>query len=180
MKNIREIRFFILMACLIFSNSLFSQELQKDGKLFLGANFGVGLGYHKAKGYSYSGGEGYMFAIPWESRTEKLPINAGLDVAYETIDDIFVGAYSAIGTDFVKKDVQYLDLGALLMIGLNDSYSLILGLGFHVIDYKYNGDNLRIGFLSPRNVYMMLEGNYNNYGSKSDASVLISFGYRIF
>ena len=171
----------LLAGILMLVTSLFSQELQKDKRLFLGANFGVGLGQVQKRGTGNMG-------IPYKRTSEFIPIKAGIDVAYETMEDISVGVYSAIGTD-TKNETQLFDLGALLIVGLNEKSSLILGAGAHSIDYKYNGGNFRLGILTPRNVYLMLEANHNYYKPKdyykpkistTTLSLLISFGYRIF
>ena len=88
-----------------------------------------------------------------------------IKIAYETIEDISIGVYSAIGTDS-RKEYQLFDLGALLLVGINESSSLILGVGAHSIDYKYNGGSFRLGVLTPRNVYLMLDATYNYYVRK--------------
>jgi hypothetical protein len=157
--------------------SLFAQEVQKDRKLFLGANFGVGLGQRQHKS-----------SVPYTGTSDFIPFKGGIDIAYEDIEDISIGVYSAIGTDS-RKEHQLFDLGALLLVGINESSSLILGAGAHSIDYKYNGGSFRLGVLTPRNVYLMLDATYNYYvrkdyysprNSTTTFSLLISFGYRIF
>lgn len=173
----------LLAAALILGTSLFAQEVQKDRKLFLGANFGVGYGQRQHK----SSGSGYL-GIPYTRTSDFIPFKGGIDIAYEAIEDISIGVYSAIGTDY-RKEYQLFDLGALLLVGINESSSLILGAGAHSIDYKYNGGSFRLGVLTPRNVYLMLDATYNYYvrkdyylprNSTTTFSLLISFGYRIF
>ena len=172
-------RIILLTLVLLLGISGFSQESRKDRKLFLGGNLGLGLCQVQEKGIG-------SMEIPYKRTSEFIPMKIGIDIAYETIDDISIGVYSAIGSD-PKNEIKHFDLGALFLVGLNDSYSLILGAGANSIDYKHYGGNLRIGFETPRNIYLMLEANYmDRYKLKSSKtsttilSLLISFGYRIF
>ena len=88
----------LLAGALILGTSLFAQEVQKDRKLFLGANFGVGFGQRQHK----SSGSGYL-GIPYTRTSDFIPFKGGIDIAYEAIEDISIGVYSAIGTDSRKE-----------------------------------------------------------------------------
>ena len=172
-------RILLLSLVLMLGTSVFSQESQKDRKLFLGGNLGVGLGQVHTKWIGNMG-------IPGKRTSEFIPMKVGIDIAYETTEDIYLGVYSAVGLD-LRNERQHFDLGALLLVGLNESYKLILGAGANTIDYKYYGGNLRIGFETPRNIYIMLEANYRDQSKNNSrktatttSSLLISFGYRIF
>ena len=179
----KKLKIFCLFACFfIFANSLFSQENINDRKLFLGANFGIGIGRSQ---HSYNGSG---IIIPIIKTTDLLIGNIGLDAAYKIDEDVAVGAYSAIGTDH-RIEKKFFDLGVLFVTDLMDKpSSIIAGAGVHSIDFKYNGVNARIGFISSYNVYIMLEANFSDVEYKViydkhnrlTYSVLISFGYRIF
>ena len=177
----KKLKIFCLFACFfIFANSLFSQENINDRKLFLGANFGIGLGQSKL---SHNNN-----IIPYTKTTDLLIGNIGLDAAYKIDEDVAIGAYSAIGTDN-RLEKKFFDLGVLFVTDLMDKpSSIIAGAGIHSIDFKYNGINARIGFISSYNVYLMLEANFSDVEYKViydkhnrlTYSVLLSFGYRIF
>ena len=185
MHFVCEIRFCLFACFFIFANSLFSQENIKDRKLFLGANFGIGLGRSQL---SYNGYGINNYIIPSTKTTDLLIGNIGLDAAYKINEDVAIGAYSAIGTDN-RIEKKFFDLGVLFVTDLMDMpSSIIAGAGVHSIDFKYNGINARIGFISSYNVYLMLEANFSDVEYKViydkhnrlTYSVLLSFGYRIF
>lgn len=184
----KKLRILILLACsLLVTTSLFAQDMPiKEKNFFLGANLGVGMG--KIKDYPT------YYAQPiceseYRAKLDQFIFGkVGLDFAYRLKDDnISIGAYTGWGTDS-RIQIQYLDLGGLMLFDIeNKPTSIMVGIGTHIADYKFFGVNLRAGILFPRNIYMMIEYNYNGnvdevcntpHDNKIN-SFTISFGYRI-
>lgn len=187
-KNMKKLRFFILLVCsILVTTSLSAQDMPtKERKVFFGANIGVGMG--KIKDYPTYVGQP-VCESKYRAKLDQFILGkVGLDFAYRLKDDnISLGAYTGWGTDS-RMQIQYLDLGGLMLFDIeNKPASMMAGIGTHIADYKFFGVNLRAGILFPRNIYIMLEYNYNGKVDESCNtphdnkinSFMISFGYRI-
>lgn len=184
----KKLSFLILLVYSILgSTTLSAQDMPtKERKVFFGANIGVGMG--KIKDYPTYVGQP-VCESKYRAKLDQFILGkVGLDFAYRLKDDnMSLGAYTGWSTDS-RMQIQYLDLGGLMLLDIeNKPASMIIGIGTHIADYKFFGVNLRAGILFPRNIYMMLEYNYN--GNVDEAcntphdnkinSFMISFGYRI-